>query len=291
MTNSVWLGFVERCADAERLVLAAPYMKFDALGMALDGVGRGASIECFTRWTPVDIHSGASDIACRTLVNDAGGSFRLHNRLHAKYYRVDNHVLIGSANLTLAGLGFSPSPNFEILAEAPSSFDWPGFESRLQRESREVTNEEFALWERCLATKIDPPNLESPVMGIGDWKPQTRSPDYLWWAYSGTRLPSDEQHGLAMTDLAEMGMPPDLDRETFEGWIRVALLASPFVDFVLERVGLQNEPEIWDAVCQEWNLADRATASRLIQTVENWTQQYDLGARVPLVSSRRDPPR
>ena len=70
--------------------------------------------ECFTRWTPLDIQVGASDIACRTLIKNRGGSFRLHNQLHAKYYRVDDYVLIGSANLTQSGLGFSNSPNLEI---------------------------------------------------------------------------------------------------------------------------------------------------------------------------------
>ena len=46
--------------------------------------------------------------------------------LHAKYYRCDGHVLIGSANLTESGMGLGASPNFEILALADRSFDASG---------------------------------------------------------------------------------------------------------------------------------------------------------------------
>lgn len=278
MTSGTWHGFVERCTDADRVVLAAPYIKLDALSMTLDQIGSDATIECFTRWTPLDIQVGASDIACRNLVKSQGGSFRLHNRLHAKYYRADDYILLGSANLTRSGLGLSDSPNLEILTQAAASFDWVGFERRLLRESREVSDEEFELWEQCPVSETRPPDDGFPVLEIGDWMPQTRDPDYLWRVYSGKHLPSEEQYAPAMADLSALRVPSDLDHETFDGWIRTALTASAFVDFVLEHMHAQDERDLWDAICREWNVADRVAAWRLVESVQTWARRYNPSA-------------
>ena len=275
MTSGTWHGFVERCTVADRIVLVAPYIKLDALSMALDKVGNDATVECFTRWTPLDIQVGATDIGCRNLVKSKGGSFRLHNQLHAKYYRADDYILMGSANLTQSGLGLSDSPNLEILTRGSESFDWVGFERRLMRESREVSDEEFALWKQCPVSEIKPPSGGFPVMEVGEWKPQTRDPDYLWQAYSGKSLPSDEQYEPAMADLKALSIPPGLDQATLDGWIRAALKVSPFVEFVLDHVDTPDGRDLWDAVCQEWNVADRAAASRLVETTQIWVRRYD----------------
>ena len=83
------------CSGAQRLVIAAPYIKADALTRVLSDIGPAASIICVTTWNPHDLAVGASDTACRTIVTERGGSFRLHPSLHAKYYRIDDTVLIG----------------------------------------------------------------------------------------------------------------------------------------------------------------------------------------------------
>ena len=278
MTHGTWHEFVERCKVADRIVLVAPYIKLDALSMALDKIGNDASVECFSRWTALDIQVGASDIVCRTLVKRRGGSFRLHNRLHAKYYRADDYVLVGSANLTQSGLGQSNSPNLEILTQASASFGWVGFEKTLLRESREVTDQEFELWEQCPVTETRLPTDGFPEMDIGDWKPHTRQPDYLWRVYSGKSLPSDDQYEPATADLAALLVPSNLNRETFEGWVRTAVSASAFVRSVLERIDTQDGPVLWDAVCVEWNVSDRATAARLVETVQSWVRRYNPSA-------------
>ena len=87
MTTLPWDALLERCMGATEAVIVAPYIKVSPLTMVMDQLGAGASVECFTRWIPVDIQVGASDLDCRTAVVDRGGAFRLHNRLHAKYYR------------------------------------------------------------------------------------------------------------------------------------------------------------------------------------------------------------
>ena len=274
MTLESWSGFLDKCPTADRVVLVAPYIKQDALRAALKRVGSQSTIECFTRWTPRDIYLGASDVDCRTLIKSRGGSFRLHGSLHAKYYRADDLILIGSANLTPSGLGLTASPNLEILTEVSSpAFDWLRFERRLLRESRELTDEEFALWEQCPVSEDTLPDSGFPSIDLSDWKPQTRQPEYLWVVYSGSSLPSNDQYDLAMADLAALQVPSDLDQGTFDQWVASALSLSEFVTFVVERLG-ENDHVLWDAVCEEWGVPDRAAAARLVQTVENWTQSY-----------------
>ena len=121
MSIPPWSILLDRCGNAAEAIIVAPFIKVDALTLVLRQLHGEASLTCITRWTPLDIQAGASDLACRKLVSDRGGSFRLHNRLHAKYYRFDNRVLIGSANLTASGLSYAHVGNLEVLCEPGST--------------------------------------------------------------------------------------------------------------------------------------------------------------------------
>ena len=108
--------------DSQDVFVAAPYIKRETLAPLLDLVNRDAKLVCVSRWRRKEIALGVSDRECRELVVERGGEFRLHQALHAKYYRFGNVVLTGSANLTGAGMGYSPWPNLEILCPP-----WAGF--------------------------------------------------------------------------------------------------------------------------------------------------------------------
>lgn len=82
-----WELLEMHCRGQDQMVIAAPYIKEKALGRLLDLVPNASSITCVTRWSPKDVLAGASDIVCRRVITERGGTFRLHNRLHAKYYR------------------------------------------------------------------------------------------------------------------------------------------------------------------------------------------------------------
>jgi len=126
---------LEICANARSWFIAAPYIKVDALGKVFKSSPATESLVCITRWHPSDILAGASDIGCRSLVAERGGSFRLHPSLHAKYYRFDGISLIGSANLTASAMGWAPHSNLEILRRPGIDFDQQGFERVLLRDS------------------------------------------------------------------------------------------------------------------------------------------------------------
>ena len=130
-------------SNAQSLVIAAPYIKANALSRILANVNAEASLICVTKWDPHDIAVGASDVECRSLIIGFGGSFRLHPSLHAKYYRIDDVILIGSANLTSSAMGWSPQPNLEILCRAGDDFDSLTFQQELLSGAREISDDEF----------------------------------------------------------------------------------------------------------------------------------------------------
>ena len=193
---------IRLCAGARHLVLAAPYVKADALAKLLSEVSPDASLICITRWNLQDIVLGASDIECRSIVTSLGGSFRLHPSLHAKYYRIDDVVLVGSANLTSSAMGWSRQPNLEILCHARDDFDANTFQQELLNNAREVSNQEFSHWETAVNANAQNDNLVADRQPLLDsWRPATREPQNLELAYR------DREEEIASFGRATNGKP------------------------------------------------------------------------------------
>lgn len=270
-----WDLVLRSCRGARQVVLAAPYMKTGALTRVLGEVNSRASITCVTRWTPQDIASGVSDIACRPFVLERGGSFRLHARLHAKYYRFDDYVLVGSSNVTAAGLGYSGVGNLEILCAAQENFDSRAFEDQLLHESRAVTDAEFLLWQRLSTIAPRATWGVDPIGTNADgWKPQTRAPEHLWMAYTGQdlRIASRDERRLAKSDLEAIAVPAGLPKEDFDIWVGSRLLASPFGQSVM-RLHHKVDRIAWAELAAEWGISE-SDAARSMETVIGWLAHF-----------------
>ena len=114
--------FLAMCASVEReLVLCAPFIKTGVIIRALEAVPTPTTIEVFTRWRPDEVAAGVCDTAILSLVEDRGGTVHLCDRLHAKYVRADAEAWVGSANLTAAALGWSATPNLELMLTVPAT--------------------------------------------------------------------------------------------------------------------------------------------------------------------------
>ena len=274
---SPWTTLVAHCNSAERITIAAPYIKAPILEELLSHVSNDVDLECFTRWTPHDILVGATDTACRDLVVARGGRFYLHNRLHAKYYRFDEAVLVGSANCTAAGLNYEQTGNLEILCQPAESFDLDEFENQLRAEAREVSDEEFALWLACPVDAPTPDKFqgEPTTNTLEDWKPLARFPEYLWLIYSNREVEAtdSEQRERAKTDLQVLRPPQGLSQEQFDYWIKACMVAAPFITSVM-RVEETPQENAWEILANEWGLETRA-AERARTTAQNWTRHFD----------------
>ena len=262
---------IKLCSGAQNLVLVAPYMKIQTLSRVLSNLNPQATISCITKWTPHDVAVGASDIECRTIVTKFGGFFAIHPTLHAKYYRIDNVVLIGSANLTQSAMGWSQHPNLEILCRPIDSFDANAFQKALLKGMREVSDDEFARWEGIVKVRENRETTSSSFQLVLDhWHPRTREPQNLELAYRKRedRIASFDERTAAQSDLLTLMIPPELTEEEFRDWVSTCLFASPFANSVLQLQG-EESSIIYSALAEAYDL-HVSEARRKLETVYNW---------------------
>ena len=261
----------------QRLFIAAPYIKADALTRVLDAVENVESLVCVTRWSPHDLAAGVSDSECRTIIREHGGSFWLHPSLHAKYYRLSDVVLVGSANLTLPGMGWAARSNLEILIRAGDDFDPEAFQQRLLKDARQITDEEFLSWE-----SIPRAHLEKYPLVIGEqshldtWRPTTRDPRNLELLYRGEheKIASIDEQYSARRDIQAMQIPQDLDPEEVRNWLLTCLLAAPFTNTVISLRGIEVQVAA-RILGQDFGLSI-IEARRGMETVHNWLAFFGL---------------
>lgn len=226
-------------AAAKRsLVIAAPFIKLGALQELFKAVPEGIELLVYTRWRPEEVARGVSDTAILPLVENRAGSVWLCDRLHAKIFLVDHaHALLGSANVTAAGLGLSKSPNLEILT--PLSIDSAVaalFLADLHAQSRQATPE-IAKSVETAAAAIQIPDLPLDPDADGEivehprrWVPRFRSPDRLYDLYAdGDWWSSVKPSDPALLDLLGMQVPRSFDRRAFDLHVRDCVLTSPVV--------------------------------------------------------------
>ncbi|MXW24725.1 MAG: hypothetical protein F4Z77_00245 [Dehalococcoidia bacterium] len=223
---------------------------------------------------------GASDVECRSLVVARGGRFLLHQRLHAKYYRLGDAVLIGSANLTAAGMGYSAPANTEILCAPSLTFDFADFERALLADAREVDDTEFMRWQAI--ERLPVTRRGNTELTADEWRPLTREPINVWLVYAGraAAVVSADERTRAWQDLDALQLPPGLDRPDFDTIVSAALLSSAAVADVLRVNGLPDEVA-WTELAIRWKTT-RSVAQRSRETAWNWIATFlDMSSPLP----------
>ncbi len=279
MTIPLGDRLLDLCSGAHELVLAAPYIKAPALERVLLCLDAGALLVVITRWTPHDLACGVSDIRCRSMVTEFGGSFRLHPNLHAKYYRIDKDVLVGSANVTSTAMGWARRSNTEILCTPGPDFDAANFETFMVAQSRELSKLEFSCWRQVahisMTDSSGSPTVE--VAELDDWFPKTRDFANLGRAYD-RRLESiasrDEQQ-RALSDLQALCLPSGLSTTEFRGWVTACILGAPFTQMAIE-IREASPAAAAQQVAQEWGLSV-TEARRALEAMHSWFVSLDIG--------------
>lgn len=230
-------------ASASRSVLVvSPFIKRTALGHLLAPLPAGAELVAYTRWRADEVARGVSDVGALGDIEALGGKLGLIDELHAKLVLVDGtRALVGSANVTSAGLGLSAAPNFELMSRIEVD---PATASLLQADlrsrSRRATLAEAAaiqLAADALAPntpETDPdayePDAARMDMPARAWIPQFRSPDRLFPLYQDAGwLSSSRANDPALVDLLRLQIPPALSRTAFNELVRARLLETPAV--------------------------------------------------------------
>ena len=100
----------------DEIIIVTPFLSFSTLKEIID-YAPNSKITLVTKDDAVECASGYNDINAWREVWRLGGKVFFCENLHAKYYRFDNIVFVGSANLTNSGVGTSQNSNYEILTK------------------------------------------------------------------------------------------------------------------------------------------------------------------------------
>ena len=222
-------------ADGEVAVIA-PFMKVDALRSLLEVIPAGLRLRCVSRWLPKEIAAGVSDPEILDLLEARGNfSLSLVDRLHAKLYIAGDRCLVGSANVTLAGLGeVGEGSNIEVLVE--STINNPEISATLRTiaQAERAATISMARVARRLADSLA--TLTTPAVAPDvRWFPRSRRPEQAYRFYA---QPPNGFVGAAdqvlLADLARSNLPPGLEEQKFKEGIRSLLAAIPPAETLLE---------------------------------------------------------
>jgi hypothetical protein len=238
------------CEKAEKeIILIAPFIKVQVLKQLLNDINPQINITCITRWRIEEIVMGVSDIEVWNIIKSfPQGSLWLRNDLHAKYYRVDQKCLIGSANLTANALNWSNNPNLELTVLLDSQdFELIQFEQEVFNNCIQVDQQLYDLYSQAISeellTRKENRNLINELVKIKDitlekqWLPTLRNPEDLYLAYCHkweqlTNIASQN----AIDDLNFFNISDNLSQALFKAHIGIHLLEKPIIqkidDFV-----------------------------------------------------------
>lgn len=216
--------------------IIAPFIKVDALRSLLEVFPSETHLRCVTRWLPKEVAAGVSDPEILDVLEKRGNfSLSLVDTLHAKLYIAGDRCLVGSSNVTLAGLGEGgDSNNIEILVD--TTIDASGVAETLE----EISNTErpatraIAQITRRLADSLSASAPSTATIEIS-WYPISRRPQdaYLFYTQppSGYTKAADR---ILLDDLAKANIQPGLEEDEFRSAIRSLLQTVPIAESFLE---------------------------------------------------------
>lgn len=234
------------------VTFVAPYIKSAALGRLLEALPQSVVLTVVTRWRPLEIAAGVSDLAVLDqCLARPGGVLHLLDNLHAKYYRVDDSVFVGSANLTAAGLGWSSAPNLEILHQVDFDANWERFEQFVLMRSVRATTELRDVVQAAVDTLPPAPASAASLGTVADqlptgigtsetprWVPLSRFPESLFSCYQGCQdRVSQSAMKAGQWDVLALRLPSGLNEAQFVSLIRAALLQQPVMRELREITG------------------------------------------------------
>lgn len=266
------------CAEAdEYLVLVAPFIKEPSLRDLLGNVREEVSVTVVTRWEIGEIIQGVSDIQVWEALRDRPRSrLLLYPRLHAKVYTNEKRALVGSANLTRAALAGPQWGNLELLT--PVALEKPDVREVLATAlAGEVVNE--TLYQSyCAALAALPPPSLAPAPSP-KWIPRFRRPDHLFRIYSATPEEREvkwpqELVQIALSDIASLGVPAGLGRESFNAIVSISLRHQAVI--VDLRAFVLAHGSVRFGQVRDWLSArvEREHADALTQTLYRWIKFY-----------------
>ena len=218
------LRVLELVSSATTLSIVAPFITTAGIKPILAALPHHATLEVYTRWRPDEVAAGVSDPHIFDLVDARGGTVSLHPIVHAKAYLTTSSALVGSANVTGNGLGWSRPGAVEILVEtSPADPALTALIAVLRATSSTATEaDRDAVLAAAAALPSAPLQATVEPVDRTDWLPSYRMPDVLWLVYSGQR--EKELADFVWPELRTLGVPSGIESEsTFNAYVGAIL--------------------------------------------------------------------
>lgn len=200
----------EICQAKKEIFLAAPYIKIgllDKLTFPTD-IAHKTTVVC--RWNLNDILSGSTDVEIFPWLRDKGIKVLLHQNLHAKYYRCDSRILMGSANLTLNGLISNDSGNLELLSANNISASSVAFEKKIVEESIVINDEIYLEYSEIVPVH----NIKNEAYQFDYFWPEFETFEAIWAIYNLNHFDGK---------LQKLCIPSGLDRKRLKSFLKIRL--------------------------------------------------------------------
>ena len=222
------------------VVIVAPFITLRAFNSIIEDIDPEVTLKVVTRWISEELASGVSD--CRiyeSLSTNDKAELYLLDSLHAKYYRSDDEILIGSANITRRALRDGGESNFEILGSLRlSRSEVSEFERGLLQDACLVTDEIYAEWlEVQNQQREDSPDKvdlfefqECDFSTLGDyWLPSIQDPRSLYSEYLELFNRRAGRDNRWSSELVRWRLPMGLKQDEFQAIVASRLLHEPTV--------------------------------------------------------------
>jgi hypothetical protein len=199
--------------DAQTFTIVAPFITIGGIEPVLAALPTDSTIEVITRWRPDEVASGVSDPRVFDLISARRGTVMLHPVVHAKVYLTASRALVGSANVTINGLGWQRPGAAEIMVEV--AVDEPAVVALLHvlRATSALATEADRDAVLTAAALLPTPAIRArhDATDRSDWLPTYRPPEVLWRVYTGQREESVAE--LVRPEIRAIGVPSGLENE------------------------------------------------------------------------------
>ena len=271
----------------QNALIVAPFIRSEALGKLLDATSPEVDTTVVTRWRPLDLLAGASDLDVFDVAAGKAARLLLRSDLHAKLFAADDACLVGSANVTNLALGWRQPANLELLVSVPRTQPGiPEFEQTLLAGCVQATEghrdalksivdelESQALQNASLADNLDDSSFVLPW----NWVPSTRTPEDLYAVYSGNIDFGGEPLRAMQADLRAMSPPASLDHGPFNNWIATMISQTPLIAWIVSEIdhaGSVNEKQLEKKLSEMHIDTDEHRARDILETVRRWMTHF-----------------
>lgn len=272
-------------------LIVAPFIRSHALEQILEAVPDGVEVSIVTRWRPVDLLAGASDLGVFDITAARDIPLYLRHDLHAKMFAADRACLIGSANVTDTALGWCEPANLELLSlvdrDAP---EIRAFEEELFRVAVRATSAQRDFMQRfiddlaAVVQQLPRPEVATEELAgsliTPDWIPRSKNPEDLYTVYRGN-TDAVGRAGLSdmRTELQQLGVSPGLTEPHFNSWVRATMCQAAVVAAVLtsiDKVGGISELEFADLLESIGITNVDVSPAEILEVLRRWFNHFML---------------